>query len=226
MTLIELLIAMAVLAFISIMMYSAIDGMRRSRDGVERIADRYREGRMAMTRIGHELNSAYLSEHAPILPSLRVMKTIFKAERGSPASRLDFNSFSNRRLQTDARESDQLEISYYGSEDPDNRGVTDLARRVSTRIDALPQEGGHVDVLATDIDLFLLEYLDPLTGKWREDWDTTSVIGQKGRLPLQAKIVLVLNDAQRTRVGGSRGKLRLVAKVPLYIQETLTFALK
>ncbi|HSC88862.1 MAG TPA: type II secretion system protein GspJ [Polyangiaceae bacterium] len=226
MTLIELLIAMAILAFISIMMYSAVDGMRRSREGVDRISDRYREGRMALARISRELNSAYLSEHAPINPSLRVMKTIFKGERGSPASRLDFNTFSNRRVQADARESDQLEVSYFGSEDPDERGVHDLARRASTRVDDKPQEGGRVDVLATNIDLFSLEYLDPLTGKWREDWDTTSTIAQKGRLPLQTKVVLVLNDVQRNRSGGSRGKLRLVTKVNLYIQDVLTFALK
>lgn len=226
MTLVELLVAMSILAFISIMIYSAIDGMRRSREGVERISDRYREGRMAMNRMVRELSSAYLSEHAPIDLSLRVVQTIFKGESNTPASRLDFTSFAHRRLQTNARESDQMEVSYFGSQDPENRDVIDLARRFSSRIDEKPDRGGRVDVLATDIDLFLLEYLDPLTGKWREEWDTTSSTGEKGRLPLQVKIVLVLNEGTRRSSSSGRGKIRLVTKVSLPIQDPLSFALK
>lgn len=226
MTLIELLVAMAVLAFISILIYSAVDGMRRSREGVERINDRYREGRMAMQRMSRELASAYLSEHVPIDPSLRVVRTIFKASPGSPASVIHFNSFAHRRLQENARESDQMEVTYFGSDDPDQRGVVDLARREAARIDDKPEEGGRVDLLATDIDLFRLEYLDPLTSKWVEEWDSTAATGEKGRLPLQVKILLVLNEGQRSSASGARGKIRLVTKIPLPIQDVLNFALK
>jgi hypothetical protein len=179
-----------------------------------------------MSRMTREFGGAYLSEHVPINTSLRVVKTIFKGERGTPASRVDFNSFANRRLQTDSRESDQMEVAYFGSEDPEERGKYDLARRVATMVDEKPQEGGRVDVLATNIDLFMLEYLDPLTGKWREDWDSSSALGQKGRIPLQVKIVLVLNEGSRSRSDSSRGKLRLVTKISLPIQDNLLFAIK
>lgn len=225
MTLIELLIAMAILAFIGVLVFAAIDGMRRSRQGVDRINDRYREGRLAMARIARELQAAYLSAHAPIDESLLVVKTSFIGEPGSPAARLDFNSFSHRRLRADTRESDQVEISYFGSDDPDRSGVTDLARREAPP-DLEPRRGGKVEVLATDIDLFQLEYLDPLTGMWREEWDSTSVVGERGRLPVQVKVVLVLNGAARSFENGSRGKIRLVSKIPLMIQDPLNFALK
>jgi general secretion pathway protein J len=225
MTLIELLIAMAILAFISVLVFSAIDGMRRSRLGVDRIIDRTREGRLAMARISRELQSAYLSAHVPIDESLEVVTTSFVGESGNPAARLDFNSFSNRRLRADSRVSDQIEISYFGSEDPERSGVTDLVRRVAPP-DENPREGGKVEVLATDIDLFQLEYLDPLSGLWREEWDSTSVVGEQGRLPLQVKVVLVLNGASRSRSGGARGKIRLVSKIPLPISDTLDFAIK
>jgi general secretion pathway protein J len=225
MTLIELLVAMVILAFISILVFSAIDGMRRSREGVDRITARYREGRLAMARISRELQAAYLSAHAPIDDSLLVVKTSFVGEPSSPAARIDFNSFSHRRLSETARESDQVEISYFGSEDPDKDGVIDLARRVA-RPDAEPRKGGKVEVLATDIDLFDLKYLDPLTGQWREEWDSTSVIGEKGRMPVQVKVTLVLNGAARSSSEGSRGKIRLVSKIPLMIQDPLSFALK
>jgi general secretion pathway protein J len=226
MTLVEVLVAMVVLAFISVAMYSAIDGMRRSRAGVERITDRYREGRMAMARMTRELTSAYLSEHKPIDASLWVRKSIFKADNGSPADRIDFNSFSNRRLKEEARESDQVEISYFGSEDPDNDQVIDLVRRSSTQIDENPEKGGRVDVMASDIDLFDLEYLDPMTGRWRDEWDSTSVVGEKGRLPRQIKIVLVLNGGSRNADQDNRQKIRLVTKVSLMLRDPLTFAVK
>lgn len=225
MTLIEMLVSMAILAFISVLVFASVDGMRRSRAGVDRISDRYREGRLAMSRISRELQSTYLSAHEPIDQSLRVVTTSFVGDPGTPAARLDFNSFSHRRLRENLRESDQLEISYFGSEDPDQRGVVDLARRAAPP-DEEPLEGGKVEVLATDIDLFDLEYLDPLTGRWRDEWDSTSVIGEKGRLPLAVKVVLVLNGASRSRDEGSRGKIRLVAKIPLHIQDSLNFALK
>lgn len=225
MTLIEMLVSMAILAFISVLVFASVDGMRRSRAGVDRISDRYREGRLAMSRISRELQSTYLSAHEPIDQSLRVVTTSFVGDPGTPAARLDFNSFSHRRLRENLRESDQLEISYFGSEDPDKRGVVDLARRAASP-DEEPLEGGKVEVLATDIDLFDIEYLDPLTGIWRDEWDSTSVIGEKGRLPLAVKVVLVLNGASRSRDEGSRGKIRLVAKIPLHIQDSLNFALK
>lgn len=224
MTLIELLVAMSILAFIGILVFGAVDGMRRSRSGVERVATRYREGRLAMARMSRELQSTYLSAHAPIDESLRVVHTAFIGEPGTPASRLDFNSFSNRRLMTDSRQSDQIEIAYFGSENSET-DQTDLVRRVAAP-DEEPGEGGKIEVLATDIDLFVLEYLDPLTGLWREEWDSTSVVGEKGRLPLQVKITLVLNGSSRTRDGGSRGKVRLITKIPIPIQDTLNFALK
>ncbi len=224
-TLIELLVSMAILAFISVLVFASVDGMRRSRAGVDRITDRYREGRLAMNRISREIQSTYLSAHEPIDQSIRVITTSFIGEPGSPAARLDFNSFSHRRLRENLRESDQVEISYFGSDNPDEDGVVDLARREAMP-DEEPLEGGKVEILATNIDLFDLEYLDPLTGIWREEWDSTSVVGEQGRLPLAVKVVLVLNGGTRGRDEGSRGKIRLVAKIPIQIQDTLNFALK
>ena len=78
----------------------------------------------------------------------------------------------------------------------------------------------------TPIDLFELEYLDPLTGRWRDEWDSSSVVGEKGRLPTMVKVTLVLNGASRRDSDSSRSKIRLVTKVILPIQDPLTFALK
>jgi general secretion pathway protein J len=223
-TLLEVLIAIGILASISLLIYGAFAGMKQTRDGLQRVSDRYREGRIAMTRISQELQSAYLSSHLPINAQLAVVQTAFIGTRGTPADRVDFNSFAYRRLDRDAHESDQAEISYFSATDPKREGVTDLVRRVSPKLDLDPQKGGRVDVLATDIDLFDLEYLDALTGQWVETWDTRQAIGQAGRVPLQIRILLVLNGGQRTNAGRGRETVRLISKVSLPIQKPLTFA--
>jgi general secretion pathway protein J len=223
-TLVELLVAIAVLAMISALIYGAFAGMKRSKEGVQRLNDRYREGRLAMARITRELQSAYLSGHVPINPQAAVQQTAFIGRRGTPADRVDFTAFANRRLDRDSHESDQAEIGYFGSPDPDRDGVMDLARRVSSRIDLEADRGGRVEILATDIDLFDLEYLDPLTGQWSETWDTTQAIGQQNRLPLQVRVLLVLNKGMRGSSERGQQPIRFVSKVVLQIPRPLTFA--
>ena len=185
---VELIIAIAVLSMVSLIIFGAFSGMKTTKEGLERVNDRYREGRLAMARISRELQSAYISLHVPIDLSIQVEQTAFLGTRGSPADRLDFDSFSNRRLDRDSHESDEAEISYFGSPDPERSGVVDLARRVSTRLDMEPDRGGKVEVMATDIDLFDLEYLDPMTGMWVEEWDTLeAATGEPARLPAQVR---------------------------------------
>lgn len=224
-TLVELLVAIVVLSMISLLIYNAFASMKRSREGIERVDDRYREGRLAMTRMVRELQSAYISLHAPIMGSLLVQKTAFIGTTGTPADRIDFNSFSNRRMDKNSHVSDQCELSYFGSPNPELSGVTDLARRISTSLDLEPKKGGRVDVLATDIDLFDLQYLDPTTGNWLETWDTTSTVtGQPARLPVQMRITLVLNGGSRQGYDRGQGTIRLITKVSLPIDNALNFA--
>jgi general secretion pathway protein J len=224
-TLVELLVAIVILSLISVLIYSAFSSMKRSREGLERVEDRYREGRLAMTRMTRELQSAFISLHAPINTALLVEKTAFVGTSGTPADRLDFDSFSNRRVDRNSHISDQCEISYFGSSNPDEASVMDLARRVSTTLDLEPKKGGRVEVLATDIDLFDLQYLDPLTGTWLDTWDTTqSVSGQPARLPVQVRVVLVLNGGARQGYARGQGTIRLITKISLPIENALNFA--
>ncbi len=224
-TLLELLVAISILAMVSILIYSAFAAMRRTKEGLERIQDRYREGRMAMQRVTRDLSAAYLSLHAPIDTRITMQHTAFVGKRDTPTDRVDFNSFSNTRRDRDAHESDQAEISYFGVDNRSGSSSTiDLARRLGVRPDLDPQHGGRVEVLATDIDLFQLEYLDPQTAMWTDTWDSTQVTGQPNRLPLQVRVTLVLNSGQRNYADGGRGRIRLMTTISLPIQQPLNFA--
>jgi general secretion pathway protein J len=216
--LIEVMVAASVVAMLSIIVYGAFDGLSRGKQALGRVNDRYHQGRSAITRIAAELSSAFLSMHQPLTQAQIRRLTIFKGTNGSPADRLDFTSFSHRRLVNDSHESDQNELSYFGSTDPNGSGKVDLVRREASIIDLLPTRGGEVLVLAEDIDLFDLKYLDPTSGLWNDTWDTSQLIGQPNRLPLQVKVTLALN-------GGINGKpVLFVTKVPMSMQAPLAFA--
>lgn len=225
-TLVEMLIAVGVLAWVSMLIYSAFAGMKSSKDGVGRIDDRNHEGREALRRISRELSSAYVSLHRQIDPMLLVVKTAFIGTRGTPADRLDFNSFSHRRYDRNSHESDQCELSYFGSADFKNAGVTDLVRRESAKLDTKPEKGGRIDVLATDIDLFKLKYLDPMTGMWAETWDSTDLTTHTNQLPVYVHVKLVLNGGRRSFFHRAQGTLRFETKVAVQMYRPLSFAIE
>jgi len=217
-TLLEVMVAVAILAMVSVLIYGAFDGLSRGKKTLGRANDRYHQGRAALARMTLELSSAFLSLHQPPTEQQFRRLTIFAGSNGSPADRLDFTSFSHRRLVRDSHESDQNEISYFGSPDPNVSGKIDLARRESPIIDIEPKRGGEVDVLVDDIDLFELKYLDPQTGMWTETWDTSQATGQPNRLPFEVKITLALK-------GGPDGKpITFVTKIPIPMQAALSFA--
>jgi general secretion pathway protein J len=193
MTLLEVLVSLAILAMIGLLIYGAFDSLSRGRKGEEMRADRARQARMALERMVHELSSTFLSMHNPQLLALVTRQTAFIGQNSTQFDRLDFTAFAHRRLTRDAKESDQCEVGYFAAEDPENQGKMDLARREQFPIDIQPTRGGVVNVLAEDIELFDVHYLDPVTGLWGDTWDTTATMGgQLNRLPLEVRITLTM----------------------------------
>ncbi len=95
---------------------------------------------------------------------------------------------------------------------------------IDSTIDLEPTKGGKIEVLATDIDMFDLKFLDAQTGQWQETWDTSQTTGQPDRLPLQVRVILVLNGGARSAAERGHGSIRLVTKVSLSMLQPLTFA--
>jgi general secretion pathway protein J len=192
MTLLEVLVSLAILAMIALLIYGAFDSLSRGKKGEAMRADRARQGREAVLRMVHEISSTFLSMHSPQTLVLATRQTAFVGQNSIPFDRLDFTAFAHRRLQKDAKESDQCEVGYFAAEDPDVPGKMDLARREQTPIDVQPTRGGIVNVLAEDIEIFDIRYMDPTTGLWMESWDTTQTSAQLNRLPLEVRITLKL----------------------------------
>ncbi len=194
-TLIEVLVSMAILSMIAVLIYADFDSLGHAKK-VETIrGDRARQARSGMLRISRELSGAFLSMHNPANLALQVRMTAFVGQNSSPFDRLDFASFSHKRVEANAHESDQAEIGYFASPDPDVEGKMDLVRREQTPMDMDPKKGGAVNVLVEDIESFDIRYLDPTTNQWTETWDTLQPTGQFNRMPLEVRITLTLKNA-------------------------------
>lgn len=218
-TLLEIMVSLGVIALIATLIYGALDGMARSREGLARIGDRYHQGRTAMSRLTRELQSAYISAHTPVNPALVTRSTIFFGKDSSREDRVDFTSFAHRRLKRNAHESDQCELSYFLARDPNVSGKMDLVRREDTQIDLNPNKEGTVLVVAEDVSEFDLRYFDPLTQLWTDSWDSLQATGQFGRLPSQVRVSLVLNH------GPGDKPIRFQTKIPIQMQLPLSFAI-
>lgn len=214
-TLLEVMVAVAVLAIVSVLIYGAFSTIAKGKQSASNLSERYRIVRLAMTRMSRELGMAYISAHVAASPQLNGRVTAFTGT----AKRVDFDAFAHRRLQKDAHESDQCELSYFTVASK-KAGQLDLVRREQVIIDDQHGKGGVVQVLVDDVDTFGLRYLDPVSGLWTEQWDSTSAVGQPGRVPLQIEIVLIAK-------GGPAGEpIRLRTKTSPVIQTPLSFALK
>ena len=218
MTLVEVMVAIAVLSMVVVLIYGVVDSLSRGRKGESLRAERAHQVRDAVSRIVRDMTSAYLSTAAPATEALLTRKTAFVGRSSFPFGRVDFTAFAHLRTQRDARESDQAEVGYFVVQNPDVPEDMDLVRREQTPIDLEPLKGGIVSVVAENVQKFSLKYLDPVTGNWLETWDTTQVTGQPNRLPLAVRVILELKGV------GKEPGYEYTTKFFLPIQQPLSFA--
>ncbi len=194
MTLIEVMVAVTILGMVATVVFSGFSQTMRNKRRIEEQADRTHVIRVAMERMVQELSMAYVSVHRPLNPSLQQMNTAFIGGHRGRGDRIDFTSFSHRRLYRNAHESDQNEISYFVTEHPDHPSRLVLARREQNRIDDDPQKGGIIQIMVEDVVSFEVEYLDATNGLWTESWDTGEITHQPNRIPSQVKLMLTVKD--------------------------------
>jgi general secretion pathway protein J len=212
-TLIEAMLAITILSMIGTAVYSAFVQTAHNKERIETSLDRHRMVAAALDRMQRELSMAYVSVHVPINPSLVQTRPAFIGRTRGTNSRLDFASFSHQRLFRGAKESDQNEIGYFLARHPEDRARTVLARREQNRVDDEPEKGGKVEVLLEDVSALEFEYLDATTNLWTKSWDTTQLVGQLNRLPMQVKIRIKVPDPanpKRSIRFGTRATLPLV----------------
>ena len=190
-TLIEVMVAVSVLALITVMVWYSINQTFLTMDIVRADADTVRQARQVTSRVPHELSAAYLPFN--LSPTANVKYEFVGNDEGD-TDRVRFDSLAHTKLYQDVNESDQSEIEYFLENNPKKSGTYRLFRREDPVIDDRPDEGGVTMLLAEDVKEFQLSYYDPNRDEWVDDWDTTRT-DQSNRLPYAIRLKLTLVDS-------------------------------
>ena len=175
-TLIEVMIALGLLALIGVSVASSMTSSFYATDLVSTNNERFHEGRQVMTRISRELRMAFLRAEPPqeAREEDPAVLTRFKGEDDE----IYFASTSHMPIYKGVRESDQTEISYFlarRNNDTEYKGKT-LFRRESKRIDDRPDKGGHIWPVVDGVKTFKIEYWDDSKeigdDAWERSWDS------------------------------------------------------
>ena len=217
MTLIEVMIAIAILVVMMTLAWKTIANTSETKKQFERYEERNHELRMALGRIVRDFEAAYLSLNED--PNAVNRRTMFIAKSSFKLPEVRFSTLGHRVLWADANESEQTVISYVGHDDPEHSGATDWIRREQRRPSNLQpsEEAADYDILVHDIAGAKLEFWNWKNSEWQATWDTTQIDGQKGFLPSRVRITL-------TTKGPDDKEYKVTTEARIWMQEVLNFS--
>jgi type II secretory pathway component PulJ len=215
-TLLEVMISTAIMAFMMILAWGTISGTADTRKEFESFEQRNHELRMALGRIVHDFEAAYLSKNED--QNASHPRTMFVAKSSGKFPEIKFSTLGHRVLWADANESEQTVISYVQRPSQQNKSAIDWIRREQRRPSNQPpdDEPAEYDLLVHDVYSVKFEFWNWKNLEWQDTWDTTQNDGQKGWLPSRVKITVVIKDPA--------GKdYKLTSQARIVMQEPLNF---
>ena len=196
MTLIEVMLALAVLAMMVVSVYSSFNGTLKGMETTEEIQKRFAIIRNGLSRMNSELSMAYLSFNRPLDDPKHY--TLFEGRDSFDADSVTFSAFAHLRFRKDADESDQSVIQYFIQADPEDASRTHLYRRETRRLTGdLPErleEFAPAYVMIEDVVEFDVKYWDVRQEEWIDEWRTTKTDMQPDRLPERVWIKVGVKD--------------------------------
>jgi general secretion pathway protein J len=188
-TLIEVMVAVALLTMIGAVVVGTLRNSLKARDMLAQNDGVQQSARVSIERLSQELRLAYLTSATS---AVNTYQTVFIAQDDDPVDRLWFTSLSHRPMYKNTHECDQTEITLWSEPDPENPSLQVLLHREAPRIDEEPDIDGVILPLAHGVKRFDLRFLDGTTGEWLEEWSTIST-ETPNRLPRAIKLVLVIS---------------------------------
>jgi general secretion pathway protein J len=192
-TLIEVMLSLAILGFITTIMWGSFSQTVTNKRALEAAQDRLHTVRVALMRMTREIEMAYLSDSENTMGTYR--RTFLTGTARTDVDELMFSSFAHQRLRSGVPEGDTSLISYFGARDPDDRRVTNLMRRETRRLQAEDPNvmTGETYVLCPDVARVKFAYWDHKLKTWQTDWNTLNASGAK-YLPGHIRITLTVLD--------------------------------
>jgi general secretion pathway protein J len=212
-TLIEVMLALAILAFITTIMWGAFSQTANDKRTLEAAQDRLHTVRVALMRMSRELEMAYISgSENTALPNPR---TFLTSSSHRDVDELSFSSFAHQRLRAGLAEGDTSVISYYGEPDPDDRRITNLMRRETRRLQAEDPKNipAEAYVLCPNVVRVKFDFYDHKLKEWQSEWNTINASGTQ-YLPTHVRITLtVLDERGREVTYSTDARIQMTEKV-------------
>ncbi len=193
-TLLEVLVAVAILAMISALVWYTFAQVFRTIDIVRADSDLLRMARQVTSRVPGELADAYLPVN--LTSPTSTAKYEFVAEDRGDQDKIRFQAFAHTKFYQDANESDESELEYFTEADPKHAGLYRLMRREDPTLDDRPDDGGSTLVIADRLKVFSLQYFDPNRDQWFDSWDTNRT-DTANRLPYAVRLKVVFVDSDK-----------------------------
>lgn len=192
-TLMEVVIAVAITAFIGVVLGVTFNTTINNKEIIESQAEHYRMLRTAMNRMVREIGAAFISD--------RYDSKRYRDQFDRPTNfigsrdKLLFTSLAHQRLYADAKESDQMVVEYQvkRSPDPKAKDRMDLVRRERAQLEERMERGGTEDVLFEGAKKIEFQYWDSQKKQWEDEWDTRRT-ERKSILPTRVKITIYAVD--------------------------------
>lgn len=194
-TLLEVMIAVGVLAVMGAMTFGSFSNAYRLKSDVEAADDRLTQARGALDRMAAEISVAFLSEHYD-RKRYTQRPTLFKGEDRGRQDELTFTALANERFEQDAKAGDQTVLKYFIDRDRSNDNKFEsLYRRSNPIIDDEAERRGTRQVLCENVKKLEFQYWDAQKNEWVEEWDSSKP-ERNGVLPERVKLALTIVDAE------------------------------
>jgi prepilin-type N-terminal cleavage/methylation domain-containing protein len=150
-TLIEVMLALAILTFITAIMWGSFSQTATDKRAIEAAQDRLHTVRVALARMSREIEMAFLSDAENT--ALVEKRTFFVGSSHGDVDELSFSTFAHQRLRGGLAEADTAVVRYYGERDPDDRRILNLMHRETRRLQAEEPKtiAGEAYVLCPDV---------------------------------------------------------------------------
>lgn len=211
-TLLEVLLAMAILAVVMTVIYASFSTTGNNIEQAERLRDETDIARTLVARLSADIANAYVKSNMPRTASganitfFRSKKEELLGELGKASEKIRHDNINMTTLTNFPRpntgETELWEVGYFFKEKADGTGYL-LFRREKRELskDVPPLEGGEEYELTDQVESMQFRFLDS-GGTWTDDgWDKGNV------LPKAVEVVIVLNTGKiyttRVDVGNS-----------------------
>ena len=189
-TLIELMLAVLILAIMMSIIYGVVVSTVTAARRVEEITASSEIGPAILTQIRIDLEAAFLPKEGEFFVGTK------RPGAGNSRDRVDFvsgvMSYGSENDIEEARFHSFNEVGYQTIDSRKDPSVAVLYRREDFFIDADPLKGGRLTELYDRVRSFSLRYLEGDT--WRNDWNSKSQKGLPRAVEIELKILVSSRD--------------------------------